>query len=259
MEGELRLSLVLIALVVIFAVLGSLMYLTVTNVRVSMEVYGITSQTGGVQTALVKFEVKNNGYLPFSATYSVFFSYVGLPPLIKNYTVSLSPGQKEVFYLEVPALQSLQSVEVIGHGIYDYNFRESFSQIVSNISVMSVKLAMNSTVPQTKGFYLQEKVLPGSVSYSFVVTISKQTLYINGTRVYYVNVTFFPLSNGGIRIAPQSNLIVQLGNSVETFVVLPGKSYTVIAETTTFPIKFNFNVTGPGGTLLGYGVYNVTA
>ena len=259
MEGELRLSLVLIALVVIFAVLGSLMYLTVTNVRVSMEVYEITSQTGGVQTALVKFEVKNDGYLPFSATYSVLFSYVGLPPLIKNYTVSLSPGQKEVFYLEVPALQSLQSVEVIGHGIYDYNFRDSFPQIVSNISVMLVRLAMNSTVPQTKGFYLQENVLPGSVGYSFIVTISKQVLYVNGTGVYYVNVTFFPLSNGGIRVAPESNLIVQLGNSIQTFVVLPGKSYTVIAETTTFPIKFNFNVTGPSGTLLGYGVYNVTA
>ena len=254
-----RLSLVLIALVVIFVVLGSLMYLTVTNVKVSMEVYGLTSQPGNVQFALVKFEIVNNGYLPFSATYAVFFSYVGLPPLIKNYTVSLSPGQKEVFYLEVPALQSLQSVEVIGHGIYDYNFRESFPQIVSNVSDLSVRLAMNSTVPQTKGFYLQEKVLPGSVSYSFVVTISKQILYTNGTRVYYVNVTFFPLSNGGIKLAPQSNLIVQLGNSVQTFVVLPGKSYTIITETTTFPIKFNFNVTGPAGTLLGYGVYNVTA
>jgi len=246
-----------VAALIVIIVVGALMYQTVTNIRTSVSVVKLVMSPNGPVIAFLNFSVHNGGLLPFSASYTLTLRY-GTQEITKNFTVSVGGGGTQSFIFGIPLNSSLITVSLSGSGIYDYRHSEDLTSLVLDLQRLYVYSTISVKPPTYKGGYIQERELSEPVNYSFSIILLNVTDYLNGSKLYFVKIEFFPLSKGGISINSTAKIYLSTNVSkpIELTLFPYGKAEATIV--TQYPFfNMNFSVL-EGNARVGYGFYNVS-
>ncbi len=247
-----------IAFLIVIVVIGALMYQTSSSVSVSLSVSKIVIGFNSPSYAYLNFTVHNGGSLPFSGSYTVQVSYQ-THQLYKNVSVSVGGGQSQSVIIVVPLNLSISGVHVSGQGIYDYSFSKDFTDLVLSLQNSFIQGVQGLNPPSLKGGYVQQTQVRYPVYYTFSAFLKNVTYYPNGTKVYTLNIEFYPLQNGGIAINGTSTIALNTTIAPQMKATLvPGKTITVPIVTSQSQFRLNFTIY-EGNLVVGYGFYNVTA
>ncbi len=114
--------------------------------------------------------------------------------------MSVGGGGTQSFIFGIPLNSSLITVSLSGSGIYDYRHSEDLTSLVLDLQRLYLYSTISVKPPTYKGGYIQERELSEPINYSFSIILLNVTDYLNGSKLYFVKIEFFPLSKGGISI-----------------------------------------------------------